>query len=82
LAMTRSPLSPRELEVLELVSQAMSNVQIAATLLVSEATIKRHLRNIFVKLGAVSRIDAVNKAAAGGLITLPNGKRSSLTARR
>jgi len=28
-----------------------------------EATVKRHLRNIFVKLGAVSRIDAVNKAA-------------------
>jgi DNA-binding NarL/FixJ family response regulator len=56
-------LSPREHEVLALVSEALSNGQIAARLSLTEATVKRHLRNIFVKLGAVSRIDAVNKAA-------------------
>jgi DNA-binding NarL/FixJ family response regulator len=56
-------LSARECEVLELVSQALSNSQIASRLCLTEATVKRHLRNIFVKLGAVSRIDAVNKAA-------------------
>jgi DNA-binding NarL/FixJ family response regulator len=56
-------LSDREREVLKLVAQALSNSQIASRLCLSEATVKRHLRNIFGKLGAVSRIDAVNKAA-------------------
>jgi DNA-binding NarL/FixJ family response regulator len=55
-------LSARELEVLDLVAQALSNGQIAARLNLTEATVKRHLRNVFVKLGAVSRLDAVNKA--------------------
>lgn len=55
-------LSGRELEVLDLVAQALSNGQIAARLGLTEATVKRHLRNVFVKLGAVSRLDAVNKA--------------------
>jgi DNA-binding NarL/FixJ family response regulator len=57
-----SGLSHRELEVLELVAEALSNYQIAARLHLTEATVKRHLRNIFIKLEAVSRIDAVNKA--------------------
>lgn len=56
-------LSARELEILTLVGQALSNSQIASRLSLTEATVKRHLRNIFIKLGAVSRIDAVNKAA-------------------
>jgi DNA-binding NarL/FixJ family response regulator len=55
-------LSARELEVLDLVAQALSNSQIASRLHLTEATVKRHLRNIFAKLGAVSRLDAVNKA--------------------
>jgi len=55
-------LSAREREVLDLVAQALSNGQIAARLQLTEATVKRHLRNIFAKLGAVSRLDAVNKA--------------------
>jgi DNA-binding NarL/FixJ family response regulator len=58
-------LSAREQEVLALVEQALSNRQIACRLSLTEATVKRHLRNIFVKLGAVSRIDAVNKARHG-----------------
>ena len=56
-------LSARELEVLALVGQALSNGQIASRLALTEATVKRHLRNIFGKLGAVSRLDAVNKVA-------------------
>jgi len=58
-------LSEREQEVIALVGQALSNRQIASRLSLTEATVKRHLRNIFLKLGAVSRIDAVNKAAHG-----------------
>jgi len=62
-------LSPREREVLELTAEAMSNGQIATRLSLTEATVKRHLHNIFAKLGAVSRIDAVNKARAASLIS-------------
>lgn len=61
-------LSEREVEVLRLVAQALSNGQIAARLHITEATVKRHLHGVFVKLGAVSRIDAVNKAIAASLI--------------
>jgi len=62
-------LSDREREILELVARALSNVQVANRLQITEATVKRHLRNVFVKLGAVSRIDAVNKAVAAALIS-------------
>ncbi|WP_440073915.1 response regulator [Streptosporangium sp. OZ121] len=62
-------LTTKEREVLELVAQAYSNRQIASRLNTTEATVKRHLRNIFVKLGAASRIDAVNRAIDASLIT-------------
>jgi len=57
-------LSAREREVLQLTAQALGNAQIASRLELTEATVKRHLRNIFAKLGAVSRIDAVNRGVA------------------
>jgi len=63
-----SQLSSREVEVLRCVSRAMSNRQIASSLGITEGTVKRHLRNIFAKLDAVSRLDAVNKAAARAII--------------
>jgi DNA-binding NarL/FixJ family response regulator len=59
-------LSAREREILTLVGQALSNRQIAARLSLTEATVKRHLRNVFVKLDAVSRIDAVIKGGRDG----------------
>lgn len=70
-------LSGREREVLVLAAQALSNFQIATRLGLTEATVKRHLRNVFVKLGAVSRIDAVNKALAASLITVDGRPGSS-----
>jgi DNA-binding NarL/FixJ family response regulator len=66
-------LSPQERAILQLVAQALSNAQIASRVSITEATVKRHLHNIFAKLGAVSRIDAVNKAAAASLI-VPHGQ--------
>lgn len=70
-------LSDREIAVLQLAASAMSNIQIASRLSLTEATVKRHLHNIFTKLGAVSRIDAVNKAVARSLI-LPPGPDSDI----
>jgi DNA-binding NarL/FixJ family response regulator len=64
-----SVLSRREREILVMVASAMSNAQIASRLYIAEGTVKRHLRNVFAKLGAVSRIDAVNKAMAAGVIS-------------
>ncbi|MGH3824241.1 MAG: response regulator transcription factor [Pseudonocardiaceae bacterium] len=61
-------LSARELEVLQLTALAMSNAQIGRKLLIAEGTVKRHLTNIYAKLGAVSRVDAIRKATAARLI--------------
>jgi DNA-binding NarL/FixJ family response regulator len=63
-----SPLSPRELDVLRGVARALSNAQLASELFITENTVKRHLTNIYAKLGAASRVDALLKARAAGLI--------------
>lgn len=55
-------LSPREREVLKGLEKALSNIQIAHQLGITPATVKRHVHNIYAKLGAVSRVDAVNKS--------------------
>jgi len=72
-----SPLSRREHDLLELVAQALSNRQIAVRLGITEATVKRHLHNIFAKIGAVSRIDAVNRAVEAGLISSAHSPRAA-----
>ncbi|MEW9532611.1 response regulator transcription factor [Microbispora sp. NPDC049125] len=61
-------LSDRELEVLHLTAQALTNAQIAVRLHIAEATVKRHLTKVYSKLGAVSRLDAIRKANAAGLL--------------
>jgi DNA-binding NarL/FixJ family response regulator len=63
-------LTGREREVLELVSQGLSNKLIARRLRISEHTVKFHLSSIFTKLGASSRTDAVSRGARQGLVTL------------
>ncbi|WP_156725750.1 response regulator [Streptomyces apocyni] len=55
-------LTLRERELMEQVAQGLSNRQIGSRLGITEGTVKRHLRNIFDKLGATSRLDAVNRA--------------------
>jgi DNA-binding NarL/FixJ family response regulator len=55
-------LSERELEVLLMVARGMSNHQIAVSLHLSEATVKRHLANIYPRIGVSSRGEAVRKA--------------------
>jgi DNA-binding NarL/FixJ family response regulator len=65
----KGALSSRELEVLLLVAKALSNHQIASCLHISEGTVKRHLTNIFAKLGVSSRTDAAKKGLESGLMT-------------
>jgi DNA-binding NarL/FixJ family response regulator len=62
-------LSRRELEVVLMVARGMSNHQIATLLHLSEATIKRHLANIYPKIGVSSRGEAVRKALSREWIT-------------
>lgn len=55
------PLTDRERELMSLVAEGLSNRQIGTRLGIAEGTVKRHLRNVFDKLGAASRLDAVNR---------------------
>jgi DNA-binding NarL/FixJ family response regulator len=65
-----SPLTTREIEVLNYVAQGLANKQIAAKISISEQTIKNHLTSIMSKLNANARTQAVVIAAKKGLITI------------
>ncbi len=63
-----APLSPREVEVLELVAAGATNREAAAKLFLTEATIKSHLLNIYAKFGVNDRAAAVTEAFNRGLL--------------
>ena len=67
----REPLTPRELEVLVLISEGLHNSEIAGRLFVTERTVKFHVSSILAKLGADNRTEAVALAARRGLIRMP-----------
>jgi DNA-binding NarL/FixJ family response regulator len=62
------PLSPREIEILQLVATGASNKEIADNLIISEGTVKNHLSNILGKLNVRDRMQAVLKAKDFGII--------------
>jgi LuxR family maltose regulon positive regulatory protein len=62
------PLSPRELEVLQLVTAGRSNREIAAALVISTGTAKTHVHNLCGKLGVRNRTEAATKAIQLGLV--------------
>ena len=76
-ALDRSPdsrpierMTGRELQVLELLADGLSNKAIAARLGVSDETVKFHLSSIFGKLGVANRTEAVRRAIRMGLVTI------------
>jgi DNA-binding NarL/FixJ family response regulator len=65
-----SDLSTRELEVLRLISKGRSNKEIASTLDIVEGTVKAHVTNIFGKLGAADRTQAITIAMKRQILQL------------
>ena len=61
-------LTPRELEVLELIAQGMRNREIARAIGRTEATVKMHLKHVMQKLGVTDRTEAVTVALRRGII--------------
>ncbi len=63
-------LTERERQVLQLLAQGLANKQIAASLNISEHTVKFHVSGIYAKLGATSRTEAVRLGVQQGLVVL------------
>ncbi|WKU25669.1 response regulator transcription factor [Priestia megaterium] len=63
-----TPLSARELEVLQLVAKGLSNRDISAQLFISEHTVKSHLKNILSKLHLENRVQLTSYAFQNGLM--------------
>jgi DNA-binding NarL/FixJ family response regulator len=68
---SHSELSAREIEVLRLIVEGLSNNQIAFELNIAKDTVKNHVKNILSKLGAVDRTQAATEAIQRGIIHLP-----------
>ncbi len=62
------PLSERELEVLRLIAEGLSNAEIAERLVLAQGTVKRHINNIYGKLGVGSRTQALARSRELGLL--------------
>ncbi len=68
------PLTPREIEVLQLVAQGLTNRAIGLHLGISDRTVQGHLANVYTKLEVGSRTEAVTKALQLDLIELPEDR--------
>jgi ATP/maltotriose-dependent transcriptional regulator MalT len=64
----REPLSERELEVLQLIADGLSNDEIAGRLFIGVSTVKKHINHIYGKIGAASRTQAIVRAREFNLL--------------
>ncbi len=69
----QDPLTPREMEVLQLVAQGLSNPEIAAKLFISERTVRNYVSHILDKLHLANRVQAALYALREGLTSLNEG---------
>jgi len=70
---TPEPLTERELEVLQLLAQGLSNQEIAKRLVIGDATVRTHTGNILNKLHLANRVQAALYALRKGLSSLDDG---------
>lgn len=66
----REEISPRELEVLRLIVEGLSNKEIADRLTLAEPTVKQHIRSLLYKMGVADRTQATTEALRRGLVRL------------
>jgi DNA-binding NarL/FixJ family response regulator len=63
-------LTPREIEVLQLISEGLTTRQMASRLTMSQRTVESHISKLYKKMGVASRVQAVAKASQLGLLSL------------
>ncbi len=63
-------LTQREVEVLRIITQGKSNREIGDELVIAESTVRRHVSNIYDKIGVSNRTEAARFALAQGLVAL------------
>ena len=62
------PLTGREVEILRLIDQGLSNIEIANRLSLAQSTVKTHINNIYGKLEVQSRVQAIKRGYDLGLL--------------
>jgi len=72
-----APLTPRELEILQLINIGLTNAEIAHRLTISRGTVKAHTHNIYSKLGVNNRTQAVIKANEVGVLSAEDSQQSA-----
>lgn len=69
-SMPENKITPREMEVLQMIADGLLNKEISSLLSISENTVKFHIASLYTKLGAQNRVEAIRRGLAAGLLDL------------